>query len=480
MAVKRSAGRRVGARLGRIVLYMLVVLLLLAGINIYLANRRSFPEPKELAKVSLELRGVASPSRALEALLGERGRGFDRYQKTLKEPLRRVRRGQWLRRPEPLLEVLGALHRPSLQQFRRAVAAKGCLPQGATLGKKGPDYRYLILVRGARLSALRAIALAQTGRVAQAFRELGPIHDRFVELRRDCAPSLFGAIVIDTALRWILPAWGYLLAIADGSDDKSPPPPDSAQATGTPATGPSSGPASLAELQAGVWQRLRDLEVPIDGLMANALRHEHRYVAAYFEGLVKQPEKARGQAEQGLVWPWFDAADTLRIQRVLSARQVWLAGKPLTDPAWARSYPETKYLAEVRQGGVLSLFRYNQAGKVLLAIARPDFRRYQLKLVQTRCIVAALRAHWSATLKQRGSIVPAQALTPPPRNPFTKQPFAAVGKEVCGLPKSLQRIHGPLTPEPLMPLPPTPTAARDDDPAGGHEPAPRKATTPRK
>jgi hypothetical protein len=417
-------------------LSMLLLLVVAVAVAAVLANS-SFPETPDLDAISLELPRTAPPSKRLAALLeSKRKLRYDLDKPPFKEAVAAVRAGRWLEEPVAVLKALDGLDKPSLSTFRAALMERGCLPEDE-LKVDAERYAFINLVHGARLMAARAVALTQTGQPTQALAYLGPVHDRLQQLEERCASNLLGTMVLEAALSYIRPAWGHLLA-----------------SEGLP-----------AELRQQVWLRIRSLESRQNPL-PNALRQEDRFFSATLASVKEQSDTS---GEKHLVaWPWYDEEETLKLQRVLSKRRIWLARQPLDTDAWTRTFPEEEYLDKIREAPPwLILARYNGTGKALLAIAAPSFNKYVFKWHQNRCLAAAQRARWARELKARGRSLIKDATTPAPLDPFTRKAFA-VGDKQCGVPARLLRGASGLEAQAVAPLPPVPPASQ---PAAESQPA---------
>jgi hypothetical protein len=422
---------------------LLCMLLLLAGalaMAIVMANP-SFPETPDLDAISLELPRTEPAAKQLAALLEtKRKLRFDLDASPFKEAVAAIKTGRWLDEPAEVIKALDELDKPSLATFRAALMERGCLPE-EEFKVDAERYSLINLIRAAQLMAARAVALTQTGQPSQALAYLGPVHDRLQQLEERCASNLLGTMVLEVALSNIRPAWGHLLA-SEGLSD---------------------------ELRQQVWRRLRSMESRKNPL-PDALRQEDRFLGSALASVKEQSKK--GGEEHLTTWPWFDQEDTLKLQRVLSKRRVWLARQPLDSDAWSKTFPETAYFDAIRDRPPwLILARYNGTGKTLVAIAAPAFNKYTFKWHQNRCLAAAHRARWARELKTRGRKLIKDATTPAPLDPFTKKTFSNQGEQ-CAVPDRFLRGTSALKAQTVVPLPPAPPPL---PPAAASQPAPEPA-----
>lgn len=398
-----------------------------------------FPDPPELANVSLKLPRTAPVSQPLLRLLSggipdgyTRGEANDLVEQMLGPT------GAWPQRPEAALRTLEQLA-PPLAQVAKALEASGCLPRPS--GDFGQDDKvsHLLLLRGTGMLAAREVVRARMGQPAEAAKALLRLGDRLLALEQRCAPDLVAAMVLSAALDKVHRGWGYLLAL----------------------------PELEPELQQQLWQRAVALEQRPSPL-ADAMRQEAAFLIDY---LKKDVEKdiAKDVGDGGrhrAMWPWYDREQTIKTYECFAKRRVWLAMARLDSDAWTqKEFPEEAYLERVRkQPSFYNLFRYNSVGTILVALGGPDFRGYILKWHQQRCSLAARRARWALDLQRRDRQPPQAA---PPRDPFTGSPFSveALHSSACAVPQrfghemagspvnGLPRDPGPRAPDPARPGP---------------------------
>jgi hypothetical protein len=407
-----------GIRWRRVLIGPLVLAVCVGGAICWITCQANppFPDPPELADVSLELPKTPPVSRPLARLLSggipdgySRGEATDLVEQVLGPT------GAWPQRPEAALRVLERLE-PSLAQVAKALEAPGCLPRPS--GDFGQDDKvsYLLLLRASGLLVVREVIRArrQPAEAAEALLRLG---DRLLALEQRCAPDLVAAMVLSPALDVVHRGWGYLLAL----------------------------PELAPELQQQLWQRAVALEQRPSPL-ADAMRQEAAFLISYLEKDLA--EDVREEGGHRAMWPWYDREQTIKTYTCFAKRRVWLAMAPLDSEAWIKKeLPEEAYLERVReQPGFYNLFRYNSVGTILLAIGGPDFRRYILKWHQQRCLLAARRARWDLDL-QRQDRQPPKAI--PSKDPFNASPFSVeelhakacavpprFGQEMAGVPVS--------------------------------------------
>jgi len=436
--------RGLGSRALRRVLFVFggigVVAFVVVAAMIVAANRDSMPKDPKLDKVSLELPS-SPPNTPVLKMLVFNDQGFRtyldfalRHSGYLNESKQKKadRRALWrefgigaLPEPGPWLPDLKDIRRrlraltPSIEQTRNELMAPGCLADQCQ--SRDPDSTLKIFNLNAivRVLVVHAVSEIQLGEPDPPGWRLIALFDRLVDLTT-CQGNVMFHLLTEISIRTVGEAFRFVLA--------------------TPKSGP--------KLQQAIWQRLRSFDT-LPTPMPRALVCLRKWFHDSIDQVLKENSIGWGG------WPWFSKQHTLRAYDQLARRMIWLSGKPPWHAAWRTRTPEEKYLDRVfKSQGVLSLFRYNNSGLVLLSVISSEDRKNGLLPHRLRCRLAAQRRCWAESLQQRGRPVPAAWMGSASRNPFTGKVFSgkACDKVVCGeLP---DRSKGDFS----LPLPPPPPA----------------------
>lgn len=334
-------------------------------------------------------------------------------------------RNEW--RDDPAKD-LAAIDTEGLAQLRGLFFTPGCPPIPTADLELGNGTSALgWMSHTSKVLAVRVVLWAELGRSSEAVDELVAVGERLLDVEQSCTVDLVGALRLAHAIDQVHGAARWVLA-ADAPDD-----------------------VRLERL----LRHLHALETRTSPL-GNAFRQEHE---------VMRTRLAQVAAKEKRNWPYYDERDTLALMATYFKRLVWLAEAAPTDGVLGAVYPEQQWRDEIAaQPRYMTFFRYNALGRTLLIVSSEvGSAQYIGSWHQDRCMLAARRHAWNATLTERGR--PPPTTVPAPVNPWTAKPFGSAGHEqTCPAPEAAGAppLDGPLPTLPPARTPPEPPPVEPD------------------